>query len=65
MTTAIVKYQPPDIDAHILAMWILFLSRPSKKLPELDGSFFIGDVGEAAEKTWQRWCPYCIARREA
>jgi hypothetical protein len=51
----------PDVEAHILAMWLLFCSRPKKAEPEPDGSYLIGDVGSAPEKTWERLTPYSLA----
>jgi hypothetical protein len=60
---AIVKYVPkPETDAFILAMFLLWASRPSKQSSEPDGSYFMGDVGEAREKNWERLTPYSPAR---
>jgi hypothetical protein len=63
VTTAIVKYQPaPEVDPLILSYWLMFCRAPKKAEPEIDGSFFIGEIGEAPEKQWSRWCPYALAK---
>jgi hypothetical protein len=64
----IVKWQksvpPPDVDAHILAMWLMFCRAPRKETPDADGSYSLGDIGTDTEKRWSRLTPYSIARRE-
>jgi len=50
-----------DFEAHILAMFILYASRPRKREPDETGAYFIGNVGEALERNFQRWCPYSPA----
>ena len=64
--TGIVKYQPPlpppDVDAHILAMWLMFCRCPRRAEPDADGCFDLGDIGSAAEKTWERLTPYSLAK---
>jgi hypothetical protein len=61
----IVKMRPPvDLrEAYVLAMYLLWASRPSKRDCERDGSYFIGDVGEAPKKNWTKMTPYSPARR--
>jgi len=64
MSTAIVKYErKPEPDGFIVAMFLLWASRPGKRDSETDGSYFIGEVGEVPEKNWARPIgPYSIAR---
>ncbi len=50
-----------DADAFLWAMFLLWASRPSKQDCEQDGSYFIGDVGEAPKKNWERLNPYAVA----
>lgn len=52
-------------DAHITAMWLLFCKAPKNEKPDLDGSFSLGEIGEAPEKNWTRLTPYSLARKEA
>lgn len=63
----IAKYQPPapppSIDALLLAYWLMFARAPRKAEPDVDGSYSLGEIGTDAEKTWERWCPYTIARK--
>jgi len=55
----IIKRQPEaNIDAHILAMWLLFCFAPSKPTPDVDGSYNLGEIGSDAEKNWSRATPY-------
>jgi hypothetical protein len=59
----IVRYQPkPDVDAFLWAMFLLWASRPTKQNSEPDGSYFIGDVGGAREKNWERLTPYSLVQ---
>ena len=48
-------------EIYIAAMFLLWASRPSKETSEPDGSYFIGDVGEAPKKNWERSNPYAVA----
>ncbi len=48
-------------EIYIAAMFLLWASRPSKETSEPDGSYFIGDVGEAPKKNWERLNPYAVA----
>jgi hypothetical protein len=64
MKNSIIKRQSEpqsNFNAFVWALFLLYASRPSKRNPEPDGSYFIGDVGEAAEPTFKRWSPYSIA----
>jgi len=66
MTLAIVPAEktqtPPDLDSHILAMFLLWAKAPRKAEPEVDGSYWLGDVGEAPEKSWTKATPYSLAQ---
>ena len=56
---AIIKRQPEvNIDAHILAMWLLFCFAPSKAIPDVDGHFDLGEIGTDTSKNWTRATPY-------
>jgi hypothetical protein len=55
------KVKDADHDAFIRAMWLLYCRTPKKAAPEADGSFFLGEVGEAPEKSWVRLTPYSLA----
>jgi len=46
---------------RIQALWIYFLLAPSNPRPEDDGSFYIGDVGKDAERSWLKHTPYSPA----
>jgi len=53
----------PDFDGYVLAMFLLWASRPREVNPDETGAYFIGDVGEAPEQpTFERWCPYSLAQ---
>jgi len=54
----IIKRPEANIDAHILAMWLLFCFAPSKPTPDLDGQFDLGEIGSDAKKNWTRATPY-------
>jgi len=64
----IVKWQKPvpapDVDSHVLAMWLMYCRAPRKETPEVDGSYSLGEIGADVEKRWSRLTPYSIARRE-
>ena len=51
-----------DPDAYVTAMWLLFLRTPCQQKPNSDGSWSLGDVGEAPEKSWTKATPYSLAR---
>jgi hypothetical protein len=46
---------------YVEARWLLFLATPCRKHPEADGSFDLGEVGEAPEKNWDKATPYSPA----
>jgi len=48
--------------AHIRAIWLLFLSTPTHQKPDIDGMFDLGEIGEAAPNQFSRMTPYSIAR---
>jgi hypothetical protein len=51
-----------DTDAFVLAMFLLWASRPCDPEPDNTGAYFIGDVGSAPEQpTFERWSPYSLA----
>ena len=53
----------PNLDAHILAMFLLWAKAPRKAEPEIDGSYSLGEIGEDAPKTWERLTPYSLTQR--
>jgi len=61
----VVKYKrqagTPDHEAHIAAMWLLFLRMPAKHTPEIDGMFDLGEIGETAAMRFERMTPYSVA----
>ena len=60
----IPKPQPkPDLDAHVLAMFLMWARAPRKAEPEIDGSYSLGEIGEDAPKTWERLTPYSLTQR--
>ena len=73
----IIKYRPQtgqlatiptaqpkaDFDSLVLAYFLMFARAPRNPNPDADGFYSLGDVGEAPDgKTFDRWCPYSIAR---
>ncbi len=52
------KFEP---DRHVLAMFLLYASRPRDAEPDETGRYFIGDVGDAPDRTFERWSPYSVA----
>jgi hypothetical protein len=61
---SIIKHSKVDIDGHILAMLLLWASRPSNAEPDENGRYFIGAVENAPEKNWARPIgPYSVAER--
>jgi hypothetical protein len=55
------KFEP---DKHVLAMFLLWASRPSNAEPDETGRYFIGDCGTVPEKNWERPIgPYSAAQR--
>ena len=52
------KFEP---DRHVLARFLLYASRPRDAEPDETGRYFIGDVGDAPDRTFERWSPYSVA----
>jgi hypothetical protein len=41
---------------------LMYARAPRKAEPEIDGSFFLGEVGETkSDRGVERWCPYATA----
>ena len=49
-------------EERIASMWALFLLQNANPKPELDGSFFLGDISNPAEKNWTKATPYSLAQ---
>ena len=68
---AIVRHQKlatrqvpaPDVDAHILAMWLMYCRAPGRKTAPGE-PVDLGEIGSDVEKNWSRLTPYSVARRE-
>jgi len=70
-TMNIEKKSQPEFDPeqHVLAMYLLYATRPGNAEPDETGAYFIGEVGEAqlSDQRLQRGTPYSICegiRRE-
>jgi hypothetical protein len=59
-----VKSEQELHDEKVRAYWALFLLQNANPKPDLDGSFYLGEVGSAPEKNWQRLTPYSLAESE-
>jgi hypothetical protein len=64
---AVVKYQKPLSNEekhrlHVEAMYLLFLLQNADSKPDLDGSFYLGDISNPAEKNWTKVTPYSLAQ---
>ena len=59
------KFQPKfNPNQHVLAMYLLYATRPGNAEPDETGRYFIGEVSEAPEeKSWSRMTPYSVAER--
>ena len=54
----------PGFEGYVLAMFLLWASRPCKEKPDETGAYFIGDVGGSVpEQSWKRLTPYSLAER--
>jgi hypothetical protein len=63
MKMELVKVQPkPDLDAHILAMFLIWARALRTPNPDIDGAFDLGEVGAAPEKTWTKATPYSLSQ---
>jgi hypothetical protein len=64
----IVKWQEPapapDVDAFMLAMWLMYCRALRKAEPDETGSYSLGEIGADVEKTWTRLTPYSPSQRE-
>ncbi len=60
MMEIVVRPKTRDREAHIQAMWLLFLFAPSKPNPETDGFFSLGEIGSDGNKNWTRATPYSL-----
>ncbi len=62
--TAIIKPQKLLDDQHILAMWLLYGSRPRNPEPDETGAYFIGEVGEARlqDQRIERDTPFSVCK---
>lgn len=59
LTPPVTQSRRPDLDAHILAMFLLWAKAPRKAEPDADGFY---SLGEAPEKTWTKATPYSLAQ---
>ena len=50
-------------EERIASMWALFVLQNANPKPELDGSFFLGDISNPAEKNWTKATPYSVAEQ--
>lgn len=55
------KFTQPKFDHHVLAMFLLWASRPRSAEPDETGRYFIGECGDVPEQTFERWSPYSVA----
>jgi hypothetical protein len=60
MMEIVMRQKTKDREAHIQAMWLLFLFAPSALSPEPDGFFNLGEIGSDAGKNWTRATPYSL-----
>ena len=67
--TEMAKIEPKfhtedDFDRFVLGMFLLYATRPRKQDSEPDGSFFIGEVGDARleNQRLSRGTPYSICK---
>jgi len=52
-----------DPDQHVLAMFLLYATRPGNAEPDETGAYFIGTVENAPQKSWARPIgPYSLAQ---
>jgi hypothetical protein len=63
---ALVKIPKPTQDrreAHIAAMWLMFLRASSRKTGPGE-PVDLGEIGEVREKNWTKMTPYSVAEVE-
>ena len=59
----LVKFiQKQDVDAFVAAMFLMWARAPRNSNPDLDGSFNLGEIGTAPEKTWTKATPYSLSQ---
>ncbi len=66
MSLRIEKYSAESAEekhaAYVRAMWLQFLRTPANPLPDADGMFDLGEVGQSkSDGKILRWCPYSPA----
>jgi hypothetical protein len=62
-SASIVKFPKSfDVDAHILAYWLLFCRAPKRAEPDADGMYDLSEIGAAPEKNWTKATPYSLAQ---
>jgi len=61
MDSIIKRPQARNPDTFLVAMFLLWASRPSNAEPDETGAYFIGECGDVPERTFERWSPYSIA----
>lgn len=64
LTPPVAKSRTPDLDAHILAMFLLWAKCPRNPNPDADGSFSLGEIGQDGlpDQRLLRDTPYSICR---
>ena len=63
MDMPLVKVAPkPDLDAFLLAMFLMYARAPRNPNPEIDGHFDLGEIGQDREKNWSKFTPYSPAQ---
>jgi hypothetical protein len=61
---AITKYPKRfDVDAQILAYWLMYARTPKKAEPDVDGFYDLSEIGCVQEKNWSRTTPYSVTER--
>jgi hypothetical protein len=46
----------------VAAMFLMWARAPRDPKPDLDGSFNLGEIGSAPEKTWTKATPYSLSQ---
>jgi len=62
--SVIVKTPPGNLDAFLLAMWLLYCRTPWKPECESDGSYWLGEIGNSRlqDQRMERDNPYSICK---
>jgi hypothetical protein len=59
----LVKVTPKrDFDTFVSAMFLIWARAPRNPNPDLDGSFNLGEIGAAPEKSWTKATPYSLSQ---